>query len=79
VLLPRLSGANIEYLNHLHRVALALGLLPVGEEVERALTVTEPVLTTRERRIHLAGDILEVLLNLQKWHVDLATSIGRQA
>jgi len=79
VLLPQLNGTDIKRLNHLDRTTLAREHLPVREEVERALAVVEPVLTMHERRIHLAGDILEVLLNLQQWHVDLATDAGRQA
>lgn len=78
-LLPGLPGAEIRRLNHLDSAALAREPLAAAEEVERALAVSEPVLAARERRIHLAGDVLEVLLNLRRWHADLDTGAGRAA
>lgn len=79
VLLPQLTGPAIKRLNHLDAPALAGESLPIRDEVERVLAVTQPVLATPERRIHLAGDVLEVLLNLHQWHTDLGTAAGRAA
>jgi hypothetical protein len=79
VLLPQLAGPTIKRLNHLDARGLASESLPIRDEVERVLAVTQPVLATPDRRIHLAGDVLEVLLNLRQWHTDLATAAGQAA
>ena len=73
VLLPGLLPEQIEELNHLHLSELADGQLSVRDEIERVLSVSEPVISTSDRRIHLVGDIFEVMLNLRQWNQELSS------
>jgi hypothetical protein len=78
MLLPQISADEIKRLNHLDRSALAIGHLAVEAEIARAMTISETVLTAEKRRIHLAGDLLEVVLNLRRWNQDVAASEGKE-
>lgn len=77
VLLPRLSSTEIKRLNYLPR--LESEKLAVQSEIERIFTVSDTVLTTAGRHIHFASDIFEVMLNLKKWHDDLAIPEGHRS
>ncbi len=78
VLLPQLSPEDIKYLNHLDQPALREMSLPVDREIERVMAVSQATSTVLGRRVHLAGDLMDVLLNVRRWNADLATSEGRQ-
>ncbi len=71
-LFPHLSPSEIKRLNDtpLHR--LLIEAPPVTDELDRVFVVTEPLLTDATGRIHFAGDILEVFLNLRRWQGELA-------
>lgn len=76
VLFPQFLGEEIKRLNHLPLNALFEKNLPVQDEVERALSISEPVLTISGRRIHFVGDLMDVILNLRCWNQELATPEG---
>lgn len=71
-LLPHLSPAEVKQLNHTPLAELRVLALPVADEVARVFAVTEPVVADAVGRIHFAGDVLEVLLNLRCWQRELA-------
>ena len=75
-LLPHLSSTEIKRLNH--TPSLAKEKLAIESEIERIFTVSDTVLTTTDRHIHFASDILEVILNLKKWNCDVATPEGHR-
>lgn len=77
VLFPHASPAEIRRLNHLDSAALSRAGLDVAAEMERVFAVATLVLSLAERRIHLAGDLLTVMLNLKQWNDELATDEGR--
>jgi hypothetical protein len=77
VLLPHRTPGEIQRLNHLDSATLGAQELPVEAEIERALLVSEPTLAGTSYDIHLAGDLLEVILNLRQWNEDIQTEQGR--
>lgn len=77
LLLPHLGPAEIKRLNHLPLDQLARESLDTRSELDRALSVSEPVATTDEYRIHFVGDLLEVFCNLQRWNRETKTDTGR--
>jgi hypothetical protein len=77
VLFPHLTPADIRRMNQLKTAALPGENLDIDREIERALTVTEPLLTMADYDVHLAGDILTVMLNLRQWNEDMATEQAR--
>lgn len=76
VLLPQLSGEDIKSLNHLPLGTLATKNLPVTAEIERTLTISQPIAHRKERRIHLAADLLEVRLSVRCWNLEMLTGEG---
>jgi hypothetical protein len=78
VLFPYLAPAEVQRMNHLEAAALSAQNLDVDREIERALTVTEPLITMTDYDIHLVGDILTVMLNLRQWNEDMATEQARR-
>jgi hypothetical protein len=77
VLLPELGPDKIKLLNHARLEDMQNYVLPVGREIERALSISKSVGKVRERRIHFASNLLEVLLNLRRWNHELLTQEGR--
>lgn len=78
VLFPQMSKKEVKRLNHLDLTALISEGLAVEPEIERALSVSEAILTTSARSIHFAGDMMDVMLNLRRWNKDLDTPEGLQ-
>jgi hypothetical protein len=72
VLFPYLSPADVQRLNQLDVAALPAENLDIDREVERALAVTEPMVTTADHDIHLVGDLLAVMLSLRQWNEDMS-------
>ncbi len=79
VLFPDQAPETIKRLNHLGLAALSAEGLAVRMELDRALLVAEPALHTDGHRIHFAGDMLGVLLNVRQWNEELATPVGQRA
>jgi hypothetical protein len=75
-LFPQIAPAEIKRLNHLDLGSLAGERLPVEPEIERALAISQPQFTVSSHRIHYAGDLLEVMLNLYRWNEDIGTPEG---
>lgn len=78
VLFPQMSKQEIKRLNHLDLTALVGEGLAVEPEIERALSVSEAILTTSATTIHFAGDMMDVMLNLRRWNKDLETVEGQE-
>jgi hypothetical protein len=78
-LFPHHPPSEIQRLNHLTVAALALAGLPVEQEIERALYVSEPSATVPDYAIHPVGDLIDVYLNLLQWNQELATEKGKQS
>lgn len=76
-LLPHLPASDVKRLNHTPLEALSVAAPPVADELARVFAVAEPVITAAGGRIHFAGDVLDVLLNLRRWELDLAGERGR--
>jgi len=77
-LLPHLPPAEIKRLNHTPLPELLVAALPVADELARVFAVSALVLTDSDGRIHFVGDVLEVLLNLRRWHRELADPATRE-
>jgi hypothetical protein len=78
VLFPYLAPADVQRLNQLEVAVLSRENLDVDREIGRALAVTEPMITTTDYEIHLAGDLLAVMLNLRQWNEDISTEGAKQ-
>lgn len=78
VLLPTYSGRDIKRLNYLPLEILRNESIDVEGEVTRVLTVTQPVMEEVEGNIHFVANVMEVLLNIYRWNMDLETDAGRE-
>jgi hypothetical protein len=78
VLFPGTDPAELKRLNHLNQAGLEQAKLSVEIEIERAITVTESLISISNMDVHLAGDLLIVFLNLRRWNAELATAEGKQ-
>lgn len=76
-LLPSLSPSRIKELNHNSLAAIAEAGLDVGAEVHRAITLSQPILNMTSHKILFASNVLEVLLNAERWNHELKTEEGR--
>ncbi len=79
VLFPYLAPADVQRMNHLEAAALSAQDLDIDREIERALIVTEPLITMIDYDIHLVGDILTVMLSLRQWNEDMSTEQARRS
>jgi hypothetical protein len=78
VLFPYLAPLDVQRLNQLAVASLPDQNLDVDREIQRALDVTQPVITMNDYDVHLVGDLLAVLLNLRQWNEDMATETARR-
>lgn len=77
LLLPGFGPDEIKRINHLKLPSIEFENIPVSAEIERALAVSEPLLESPDRRIHMAGDLTEVMLNIRSWNEEMETDAGR--
>jgi hypothetical protein len=77
VLLPQLSPQSIKDLNHANYDVISASNLDIDAEIERVMSVTEPVLSTPTSTIHFCGDLLEVILNVRQWNRDMQIEHAR--
>lgn len=77
LLLPQFSPAEIERLNYLSFDQLASESLDTRSELERAMSISEPLAMSDQYRIHFVGDLLEVICNLRRWNQELQTDTGQ--
>lgn len=78
VLFPHMSREEIKRLNHLDLTTLTSVGIAIEPEIERAMSVAETILTASARRIHFVGDMMDVMLNLQRWNKDLDSTEGQK-
>lgn len=67
LLLPDVDRDGIRLLNH-DLGALRAAHLDISPEIERALTVAQPVAVSTRGRLHFAADLFDVLLNVRRWN-----------
>jgi hypothetical protein len=79
VLFPHLTPEDVQRLNHLSWMDLSRESVSVEQEIERAITISEPAITTTDHDVHLVGDLLDVFLNLRQWNRDLAEDEGKSS
>jgi hypothetical protein len=79
VLLPGLSPAEVKQLNHLSKPEIKSANLPVDQDIERAMAVTESLGSMSATDVYFAGDLLLVFLNLRRWNSVLGTEVGKKA
>jgi hypothetical protein len=79
VLLPQHEPAEVKRLNHLPIEALRELRIPATPEIERVMAVVAPQTTVDQRRIHFASDFPEVMANIRRWNLEVATPEGGQA
>jgi hypothetical protein len=77
-LLPHLQPAEVKRLNHMPLTQLRAAAPSVADELARVFAVSTPVLADGAGRIHFAGDVLEVLLNLHRWQIELSDPVTRE-
>ena len=78
VLFPFMTGEDVKRLNHLRKDAIQAEYIDVEAEIERALSISEPILELRRQGIYFVGDILEVMLNIHSWNRAMATEYGQR-
>src|SRR5262249_16805044 len=71
-LLPHLAGAEVKRLNSIGYEALRIETIPNAPEIERAIVISKPVSTLHDQNVHLAGEPIQVLLNLRRWNDEIA-------
>lgn len=76
-LFPYMSPADVKTFNHLDHDTLLKTGPDVKAEVERVLTISKAVFTIKDYAMHFVGNLMEVMLNLHRWHEDLATPEGQ--
>jgi hypothetical protein len=67
MLLPELDRDRVKVLNH-DATVLRTASPDVLPEIERALTIAQPVTTMIQGRLHFAADLFDVLLNVRQWN-----------
>jgi len=77
VLLPGLEGKEVKRINHLPLADIGGEGLPVRDEVERLLCVSETWALSGGHRIHFAADPFEVMVNVRAWNEAVAGAEGR--
>lgn len=75
-LFPTMSGSLVKELNHLPQPELMDRKLDVVPEIERALSISEPVCANPSHRLFFASNAFEVSLNVMEWNRAIASSDG---
>ncbi|NEX21798.1 hypothetical protein G3480_16020 [Thiorhodococcus mannitoliphagus] len=75
-LFPSMVGSLVKELNHLPQPELIDRKLNVEPEIERALSIGEPVYADRSHRIFCVSNAFEVSLNVMEWNRSVASSDG---
>lgn len=77
-LLPTIAPVRIKQLNHTPLLTLFSVGLNVRAEVDRCLTLPQPLFRMNDHKILFASNVLEVLLNVQRWNHELQTPGGKK-
>jgi hypothetical protein len=75
-LFPQIAPAEVKRLNHLDWSGLAEERPTVEPEIERALAISQVQFAMGSQRIHFAGELMEVMLNLYRWNAEVETAEG---
>lgn len=75
-LFPSMDGSSVKALNHLPQPELIDRRLDVKPEIERVLSISEPVYADRGHRIFFVSNAFEVSLNVMEWNRAAATRDG---
>ncbi|MEE9402990.1 MAG: hypothetical protein V3V47_07325 [Desulfobacteria bacterium] len=78
VLLPRLPLEEVRRLNRLPPDELQESHLDIRSELSRVFEVSEPLSSFQGSRIHFIANVLEVILNIRSWNLELKTSPARK-
>ena len=77
LLLPDKTPTEIKALNHRTVPQLLTdNSFSVVPELERAIAVSGPVTPDSQHRVFFASNVLEVMLSLRQWNVEVATTAG---
>jgi hypothetical protein len=79
MLLPQHTPEQIAQLNQMSPDELRNAGLRMKPELTRAFAISEPVFSTPQVRVHYAGELLEVMLSVRRFNIDLETVEGRKA
>lgn len=50
--------------------------MPIQDEFERAISISESILTSSEKRIYFVANMLEVMINLRRWNQEILSEEG---
>lgn len=78
-LLPRFSPDAIFRLNHLPVNSLEQEHLPISLEIERAITVSQPMSNVAEKKLYFVANLMEVMHNVAQWNRDMMEPINHSA
>ena len=76
-LLPNIKRSDIKRINHLPLEKIRMECLEVDLELERIFAVAEPLMEGMNGVLFLAGNQMEVRLNLLRWNQDMNCDEGR--
>ncbi len=75
-LFPNIAGLEIKKLNHLTQIQIAERNLDVELEIERAISISEPVINDHSYRIYFSSNAFEVSLNV--WFFEESCGVKRR-
>lgn len=75
-LFPTMTGTSVKELNHLSGSELINRQIDVMPEIERALSISEPIYTDTSHKIFFVANTFEVSLNVIEWNQSVASSDG---
>jgi hypothetical protein len=70
-LLPHHNSKQIKELNNRSIENLKQSSLDITQEIQRVFSISETVISENNQKIHFAGDILDVFMNLRKWNEEI--------
>ena len=79
VLMPDRDPKEIASLNHESLNSPLLTAIDVQAELARVFATVHPVFEVESDRVHLAGELLDVMLAARRWNHDVAAPAGRKA
>lgn len=77
-LLPKYSSVEIQRFNYYSIDRLHECKLDIVSEMERVFSVSETLTVLADRRLHFAGNIMDVMLNLHMWNTELTSASARK-
>ena len=78
ILLPQHSPIQVKYLNSLRLSELKNEHIQTQLEINRAISISESITSTQNKRIYFASHTSDVLANLRCWNLEMNTPSGKQ-